>query len=108
MCHHGLFLQLPRSAKLERERVQTFQHPEPAPSAVKNPTISVFPPLYVLHSLADESIIIPTHTLKGSFTLPSYTPHRSRENVGTQSLHPVIRACSGYRSWAQTIFADWQ
>src|SRR2546421_9566162 len=107
----GVIVRSRRSAKCERERVHNsrlFGTLSLLPSAVKSSTISVFSPLYVLHSLADESIIIPAHTLQGSFALPSYTPHCSRENVGTQSFHPVIRTCSGYRSWAETIFADWQ
>ena len=108
---YDLFVTFPGSTKRERERVHNsklFGTLSLLPGAVKSPTTPVFPPSYALYSLADESTVIPTRTPKSSFAVPSYTPHCSRENVGTQSLHPVSRACSGYCTWAETIFADWQ
>src|SRR5436305_12221280 len=60
----------------ERERVHNNKlFGSLLPGAIQSPIISLFPPLYALHSVADEIIIISTHVLKGSFALPSSTPH---------------------------------
>jgi hypothetical protein len=110
-CLYDLFVRSLDLRSVKHQRVHNsklFGTLSLIPGAVKSPNIPVFPPSYALYSLADESIVIPTRTPKSTFAVPSYTPHCSRENVGTQSLHPVIRACSGYCTWAETIFADWQ
>src|SRR5438270_12269180 len=65
--HHKLFVTFPRV----EHNSKLFGTLSLIPGAVKSQNISVFPPSYALLSLADESIIIPTHTPKSSFAIPS-------------------------------------
>src|SRR5690242_12278 len=84
----GVIVRSPRSAKCERERVHNsrlFGTLSLLPSAVKSSTISVFPPLYVLHSLADESHYYPSshasRLLRAPLIYPALQPRECRYAV---------------------------
>jgi hypothetical protein len=73
---------------------------------VKSPTIPVFPSSYALHSLANKSIVVPAHTLKSSFAVPSYTRTAvARMSVRNPYILLVVLAVAialGLRQYLQT------